>query len=87
VLYEKATERKNYYEEQVEDDEFNIFDEDKQKLKVIKKMRKKVKDVSSGQKIKDNKMIGILKDHGSGNMIQVIEKVENEEKMKLSIED
>ena len=87
VLYEKATERKNYYEEQVEDDEFNIFDEDKQKLKVIKKMRKRVKDVSNGQKIKDNKMIGILKDHGSGNMIQVIEKVENEEKMKLSIED
>ena len=32
-------------------------------------------------------MIGILKDHGSGNMIQVIEKVENEEKIKLSIED
>jgi hypothetical protein len=50
-------------------------------------MRKKVKDVSSGQKIKDKKMIGVLKNHGSGNMIQVIEKVENEEKMKLSIEE
>ena len=87
VLYEKATERKNYYEEQVEEDELNIFDEDKQKLKIIKKMRKKVKDVSSGQKIKDKKMIGVLKNHGSGNMIQVIEKVENEEKMKLSIEE
>jgi len=73
VLYEKTTDRKNYYEEQVNEDELNIFDEENQKLKMIKKMRKKVKDVSNGQKIKDKKMIGVLKDHGSVNMIKVID--------------